>query len=818
MNFERVRGLFQPFLTLDRSEWVRKLLTVILTSTVVIEALYIVIRLSSGESIFDATIVVNVSLLVFQIFLLLILKKGYVRAAALGLIFSTWIGMTCQAWIADGLWDTAVTSYLIIILGSALITEWLVSLTVAVLSILAVWGLALAQTRGWIQPIYDSPINNALELTAIIFLLVVIIYLLVSLMGISIQALQVEEERFRRIFHVSPVAISVTSLDDGRLLEANDAYWKLMGFDPSASIGRTTVALKIWEREEDRLRFVKKLTEQKSLHNPAYEFVNISGEKRITVAFYELIQHGREPSILSMFYDVTRQQTIQAALQASEEKYRNFVEQSSEGVWLLAFDQPIPTDLPMDEQMDLIYKYGYIAECNNAMAHMYGYESSTALIGSRLLDPVSGETRHEISYEAAWALVKDGYLSGNREIQEVTRDGQTFYHLSNVLGIIKNGFLVGLWGAQLDITALKNAEEALRRSESRTQALLDAIPDMIFELKRDGSIVRFIPSPTNEPLLPPEEFIGKTIAQVLPHLADQTSFAIARALESGQLSAFEYQMHINDETRTFEARITPVGTDLVLAMVRDVSLSRWAQAERESLIDELESKNAELERFTYTVSHDLKSPLITIKGFLGFVREDSEQGNMQRLDADIQRISDATDKMQLLLGDLLELSRIGRLTNQPVVIQTNVLVEEVLEFLHGRIHAGHISVRVEEGLPEIFGDRQRIFEVFQNLIDNASKFMGEQLDPRIDIGARKKMEGKTVFFIRDNGIGVETAYKEKIFGLFDKLNSQTEGTGIGLAIVKRIVEFHGGRIWVESELGRGATFFFTLPTQPGLGE
>jgi signal transduction histidine kinase len=120
---------------------------------------------------------------------------------------------------------------------------------------------------------------------------------------------------------------------------------------------------------------------------------------------------------------------------------------------------------------------------------------------------------------------------------------------------------------------------------------------------------------------------------------------------------------------------------------------------------------------------------------------------------------------------------------------------------------------VDEHLPAVFGDRQRILEVFQNLIDNAAKFMGDQSDPCIAIGVSGELDGKPVFMVRDNGIGIAAAYKEKIFGLFDKLDSRTEGTGIGLALVKRIVEFHGGRIWVESELGKGATFLFTLPSQ-----
>ena len=123
-------------------------------------------------------------------------------------------------------------------------------------------------------------------------------------------------------------------------------------------------------------------------------------------------------------------------------------------------------------------------------------------------------------------------------------------------------------------------------------------------------------------------------------------------------------------------------------------------------------------------------------------------------------------------------------------------------------------MHVDGNLPNIFGDRQRIHEVLQNLIDNAAKFMGDQPSPRIEIGQQGELSGKPVFFVRDNGIGILPEYKDRIFGLFDKLDMKTDGTGVGLALVKRIVEFHGGQVWVKSEPGKGSTFYFTLPTQP----
>jgi PAS domain S-box-containing protein len=235
---------------------------------------------------------------------------------------------------------------------------------------------------------------------------------------------------------------------------------------------------------------------------------------------------------------------------------------------------------------------------------------------------------------------------------------------------------------------------------------------------------------------------------------------------------------------------------------------------RQNLISELESKNVELERFTYTVSHDLKSPLFTIRGFLGYIQQDVLSGDIDRLNKDLQRIADATDKMQQLLNDLLELSRIGRLMNEPRRVHFTSLVHEVLELLHGQIHERGVRLAVQENLPDVIGDPQRLLEVLQNLVENAVKFMGEQNEPIIEIGTNGSEDHKPVFFVRDNGMGIPREQFDRIFGLFNKLDPQTSGTGIGLALVRRIIEFHGGRIWVESEAGGGSTFFFTLPSQP----
>jgi len=243
----------------------------------------------------------------------------------------------------------------------------------------------------------------------------------------------------------------------------------------------------------------------------------------------------------------------------------------------------------------------------------------------------------------------------------------------------------------------------------------------------------------------------------------------------------------------------------------ELAKRKQVESEREMFIKQLEAKNAELERFTYTVSHDLKSPLITIGGYLGFLEKNGHAGKMEMFDNDVHRIREATEKMQALLNDLLKLSRIGHQVNPSEEIEFGRIVEEALELVSGQFHEKNVWIKVQENLPTVVGDRIRLVEVMQNLLDNAAKYSGTQIHPQIEVGARME-DGNPIFFVKDNGMGIEETHHERVFGLFNKLNPNSEGTGVGLALVKRTIEIHGGRIWIESNgMEQGSTFLFTLP-------
>jgi signal transduction histidine kinase len=266
--------------------------------------------------------------------------------------------------------------------------------------------------------------------------------------------------------------------------------------------------------------------------------------------------------------------------------------------------------------------------------------------------------------------------------------------------------------------------------------------------------------------------------------------------------------------------VTAVAVHLLVAdVVRGTAQAR-AQGERLAEANrQLEARSAELERFTYVVSHDLKSPLVTIRGFLSYIERDARAGDLDRLEADAARIRAATERMAQLLDDLLELSRTGRIDRPHVDVPFAEVVREALAATEGRLSARGVRVEVEQALPVVRGDHQRLVELVQNLLENAAKFMGDRKDPEVRVGSRDAgaAAGQVALYVRDNGIGIDPAHHSRVFELFHRLDPRVEGTGLGLALARRIVETHGGHIWVESTgAGRGSAFCFSLPSGTSL--
>lgn len=253
-------------------------------------------------------------------------------------------------------------------------------------------------------------------------------------------------------------------------------------------------------------------------------------------------------------------------------------------------------------------------------------------------------------------------------------------------------------------------------------------------------------------------------------------------------------------------------------IIRDVTSRKTAEEQLKHLAAQLQERNLELsrsneelERFTYAVSHDLKSPLVTIKGFVGRLQRHLEAGEVDKIEDYLSRISNAADRMGSLLDNLLTYSRVGRVVNPHEDIPLAKLAQEVIELCRSSIQDREMQVTIKEQLPVIRGDRFRLRELLQNLVENSVKFTKDVPNPQLEIGTITRWQ-HTICYVRDNGIGIEQPHQQNIFNMFEQLNREVPGSGIGLAMAKRIVESHGGRIWVESDgIGSGCTMCFTLP-------
>lgn len=663
-------------------------------------------------------------------------------------------------------------------------------------------------------------------------------------------AIRESEERFRKVFQSSPVAICITTLDEGRLLDANYAYWDLTGYPPDSALGRNARELNMWDIPEERDEFVKQLKRKKSHFNPDDSFFHTDGSLKHVISFYELIQIGNQDCILAMFYDMSVQKQTMHALQQSEARIRALLNAFPDMIIELSRDGTIihmvppkgletlmPPERLVGRHIREIFSETIVLQVSIALERtvagepMHAFEFEQVMGGqnfileTRIVASASDTVLMLIRdiTQRRWIEMEREKLINELEIKnresETLRESfasivgtfefsEILQHLLEQIKRVVPYDTASIWrveGNKQVLIAGANLPSGLQAADSMltVNEKNSAVP--IFEGKVDYILNNNVQDDLQDFQQAPHNYVQSWLAVPLKMRGKVIGLIALDGKRKGQFSEHHAQLAV-----TFANQVA-IGLE-------NASLFSDLQVElgvRTNLITELENKNAELERFTYTVSHDLKSPLFTIRGFLGYLEQDAISGNHERLKSDVQRIADATDKMQRLLNELLELSRVGRIKNDSIDVPFGELAQEAAELVHGRTVECGIDVQIAPDLPSVYVDRPRIVEVLQNLIDNAAKFMGKQPLPHIQIGQQGYENGKPVFYVRDNGIGIAPEHYERVFGLFNKLDPKTDGTGIGLALVRRIIEVHGGRIWVESDLGQGSTFFFTLSQQPG---
>jgi PAS domain S-box-containing protein len=466
-----------------------------------------------------------------------------------------------------------------------------------------------------------------------------------------------------------------------------------------------------------------------------------------------------------------------------------------------------------------------ICEALAEIFHEKGYSVATATTGREALDKVKqiafnvalidiklpdmdGTTllkKLKMGYPGMVCIIITGYASVQNAIKALEEGASGYFVKPLVIEEVIHRVEEALETQRL--------QQKLKESEERLSSFMDSATDgfALYDselnlVEMNKAALAMFPQGTTK-----EEVIGKNIFEIAPGLKETGKYdQYLQVLKTGKpFFVDEFVLHPEFGDRDLNVKAFKVGDGLGI-ITTDITARKRTEEERERLLKELEAKNRELGHFTYTVSHDLRSPLVTVQGFVDIVQEDLKRNEVEKAKDNLTFIENAATKMDRLLRDTLQLSRIGRITNPPEEVPFGEIVAEALEQTAEQIKSSGVEISVAEDFPTVHVDRMRIVEVLVNLITNSINYRGEESTPKIEVGHRDAGE-ESVLFVQDNGIGIDPSQHEKVFDLFYQVNTSGRGTGAGLAIVKRIIEVHSGRIWIESEKGKGCTVCFTLP-------
>jgi two-component system cell cycle sensor histidine kinase/response regulator CckA len=515
--------------------------------------------------------------------------------------------------------------------------------------------------------------------------------------------------------------------------------------------------------------------------------------------------------------------------ETSEERYRAFIEQTSEGVWRCDVRLPIDTSLPEDDQIDRIYADSYLAECNNAMARMYGLESAEQIVGVSLGELLPRSDPANIEYLRAF--LRGGYRITDAESHELGRDGESRYFLNNMVGIVRDGCLIRAWGSQRDITGRKQIESALRASEQRYRALVTASSSLVWTSDPMG---RFV-----ERQISWEAYTGQPWAEHRDlgwtnalHPDDREAVRRAwqrRVREPGSVHEDHARLWSVDKSdyRHVLARAVPVhdGAGSVrewIGTVTDVE-ERWIAEERLRRAERMETVG----RLAGGIAHEANNQMSVILGSAQFVLRRLDIPDVVR--EDVEHIQRAAERTAGITQQLLAFSR--RQVLQPQVLDLNALVQRSEPILrHTLGERSRLVVRPASGLGRVKADPGQLEQVLLNLVLNAHDAMPDGGTVTIETSnvtltpeyaALKPVAtivpGPHVLLsVADTGVGMDRVTVGRAFEPFFTTKAIGEGTGLGLATVYGIVKQSGGYIWLYSELGQGTTFKIYLPLVGGM--
>lgn len=715
-------------------------------------------------------------------------SKNFQRATNIILAIGTSVVVSLFAsggWDHTGyLWPFAYLPFAFFLTQGDETRNWVFILLVGCLITVAL------QYMGFIQPSY-SPIALFNYFAALlVFTLCIFFY----------QRATVHYEQFLTYTH----NLAETSLDpfiiidtNGQISDANKISEKIMGASLEKLIG--THFFTYFTEPEKAKELCMKTLSTGNVHNFPLCVDKMKRELIINATLYT----NKRNSVQKIFViarDITEQKIMEDALRESEAQLQTIFRAAPDSV--IVIDQE-----------------GKIVQWNPKSEFLFGWKSEE-VIGKTLTETIIPEMYREAHIKGMKRFLKSGegtVLNKTIELPALKKGNVEFMVELTISQTLINGKYLFI-GFLRDITERKKAEEELRQSEERYHVLINEVEDYsIIRLDPTGIITNWNKGATKINGYTEEEVLGKNFSIFYTEkdqLENQPQKTLSIAEKEGQYLFSGWKVKKDESLFWADVSITRLNDNQgnlqgFVKITRDLSEQKRAEAQLMLKTEELKQSNAELEQFAYIASHDLQEPLRMVTSYLQLL----QRAYQDKLDTDandyIGFAVDGSKRMRNLINGLLEYSRIGKLEQSFENVNLNETLETVCKDLGESIKENNAIIQYKD-LPVVFANKLQMQQLFQNLISNAIKFRNEK-SPFIRISFTLEQDIYH-FQINDNGIGIDTHYAEKVFLIFQRLHSRENypGTGIGLAICKKIIEHHKGKIWLESTLGKGSTFHFTI--------
>jgi PAS domain S-box-containing protein len=641
------------------------------------------------------------------------------------------------------------------------------------------------------------------------------------------QALNESRVKFLKIFHSNPAAMTLSD-ENGRWTDVNESYANLTGYTRDELIGHTSNELNLITRRERNKYFIKSQREG-SMHDAEFEIKTKSGEKRIVISSSEYIQLDNKNMFITFVYDITdrrEKENLNNALNKvnfyinSRYNYDDIMQLSmEEGALAIGAESSV---INIKEDSSWVVKFVYNFPNEIVGQKKSDYESPTSVYVASKKEAVAFNDAQNDPRVNINGMKLHGVTS-LLVTPIITKD-----KIKGIIAFYHHKKRVVFSNAQIDFVnklasvlsqAIINAElfENIKKSEEKYHSLYSsmneglALHEIIYNNKKEAvDYIIYDVNPAYEQIigLNREEVIGRKASEIYGTGNPPYMDIYSRVAENRK--SIQFESYFEPMKKYFQISVISPEKGKFATVFEDITKRKINEQELTRTLDELKRSNRELQQFAYAASHDLQEPLRMVSSFSQLL----ERRYKNRLDEDadefIEFIVEGAQRMKHLIDDLLIYSRVTKKEKEFELVDLEKSLKVALINFSLSIKEQHVIIK-HDNLPTICADASQMGQVFQNLIGNAIKFHGKD-NPKIEISVQEDPEEWT-FAFKDNGIGIDKKYQKQIFEVFRRLHTRKEypGTGIGLSICKKIIERHGGELWVESKPGMGSTFYFTIP-------